>query len=176
MRKIAEFRKWLTNLNYIQFIGLQTSIGLLVATVLYAINSVFEVSTPTRNGYAAIPFLLLLLVSAIIETILFQYLPFVLTAHRRKNIPSKKIFKPTRYVFLSSVVFGLFHIVGTHWMMPFVVFKVLSATLYGVVLSVSFYIFWRKNQKPILSVSLIHFLMNSIIVFLGYLIELMISK
>ena len=170
-RKIIAIRKRLTSLNYVQFVGVQIALGLLCSSVLSAINSIFSISVPTREyGYSFIPFLLLFLVSAFIETLLFQYLPFILASHRKKDVPDK-IFKPTRYVLMSSVAFGLFHIVGTHWAMPFCILKVLSSMLFGVVLSVSFYILYKKKQKPILSVALIHYLINVSIVFWGFLFQ-----
>lgn len=171
VRKTIAIRKWLNSLNYVQFIGVQIALGLLCSLVLYAIISIFSISSPTREyGYSFIPFLLLFLVSAFIETLLFQYLPFILISLRKKDVPDK-VFRPTRYVLISSVAFGLFHIVGTHWMMPFVVFKVLFTALYGVAFSVSFYILYKKKQKPILSVTLIHYLVNVSIVFLGFLFQ-----
>ncbi len=172
MRKITEIRKWLTNLGYIKFIGLQTAIGLLTTVFTLAIITIFKVSTPqTEFGFTFISFLLILIVGAVAETLLFQYLPFIIMSHRTKNAPSKRVCKPTRYILFSSALFGLFHIITTRWMMPFAIIRVLDTALAGVVLSVSFYILHRKKQLPILSVSLIHFLINTIFVCVGTLID-----
>lgn len=178
MRRIVEIRKRLTHLNYIQFIGLQTALGLLISIILLIIVSIFNISTPLRHeGHNStfIEFLLLLMFSAIIETLLFQYLPFIFATHRAKLIPCRKISKPTKYVLFSSILFGIFHIIGSQWMMPFVILKVLFSALCGVVLSVSFYILWRNKQTPVLSVSLIHFLINSILVCFGPLMKKIIT-
>ena len=177
MRRLIGIRKRLISLNYIQFLGLQIVLGLSISIVQFVILSVSQITTPlTRfegQSYTFISFLSVLVISAAIETLLFQYLPFVLTSNRKKAASSNKTFKPTQYILCSSVLFGLFHIIGTHWMMPFVVLKVLGATLCGVVLSVSFYILHRKKQRPFLSVSLIHFLINSILVCAGAMMDLL---
>lgn len=172
MSKAIEIRRWLTRLNYIQFIGLQTAIGLLIIVFTFATITIFKVNTPQNGvGQTFIAFLLLEIVNAIAETLLFQHLPFIIMSHRTKNVPSKKVFKPTRYVMFSSALFGLFHIITTRMMMPFAIIRVLSAALFGMVLSVSFYILHRKKQLPILSVSLIHFLVNTLLVCVGTWID-----
>lgn len=175
MRKITEIRKWLTNLSYIKFIGLQTTIGLLIFAFTFATITIFKVSTPLSRfegtSYTFIEYLCFLIFSAFVETLLFQYLPFIIFSHRVKNSSSRKILKPTRYILFSSVVFGLFHIIGTRWLMPLVVIRVLETALFGVVLSVSFYILHRKERLPILSVTLIHYLANTITVCTGTLLD-----
>lgn len=171
MGKILEIRKKLTSLNYVQFIGLQTALGLLVAIVQSAITFMFEISLPLDrfegHDYTFISYQPGLMVSAIVETLLFQYLPFVIT----KRVTLRKKFRPTRYILYSSAWFGLFHIIATQCMMPFTIIKVFFSALSGVVLSVSFYIFRRKKQLPVLSVSLIHYMINTIILSTGVLID-----
>lgn len=172
MGEIIEIRKKLTSLNYIQFIGSQTALGLLVATAQFAIISIFEISLPSDrfegHDYTFISYQPILMVSAVIETLLFQYLPFIIT----RGVSLRKNFRPTKYILFSSVLFGLFHIIATQCMMPFAVIKVFFSTLSGVVLSVSFYIFRRKKQLPILSVSLIHYLINTLTLSAGVLLDL----
>lgn len=175
MRKIIEIRKRLVKLNYVQFIGTQMSLGLIALCIQFAILFGFEISIPTDRftGYnftfAALQPRLML--SALIETLLFQYIPFIIFSRRVKSSSSRKILKPTRYILFSSVLFGLFHIIGTHWLMPLVVIRVLFTALCGVVLSVSFYILHRKKRLPILSVTLIHYLINSILISVGSMLN-----
>ena len=105
MSKITEIREKLTKLSYIKFIGLQTAIGLLIIVFTFATITIFKVNTPQNGvGQTFIAFLLLEIVNAIAETLLFQHLPFIIMSHRTKNVPSKKVFKPTRYVMFSSAL------------------------------------------------------------------------
>lgn len=175
MRKILEIRKNLVKLNYIQFIGLQVALGLIILTIQLAIILILGISLPSSRfegtSYTYIGYLLSLILGVFIETLLFQFIPFVIFSHWIKSSSSRKILKPTRYILFSSVLFGLFHIIGTHWLMPLVVIRVLFTALCGVVLSVSFYILHRKKRLPILSVTLIHYLIDSIIISVGFLLD-----
>ena len=178
MRKITELRERLIRLNYAQFIGVQVVLGLIALAIQFAIILLWGISIPTdrfENGYTFIGLQARLIPSALIETLLFQYLPFIIFSRWVKNSASRKILKPTRYILFSSVVFGLFHIIGTHWLMPLVVIRVLFTALCGMVLAVSFYILRRKKQMPILSVTLIHFLINFILISVGAVLDLIMT-
>ena len=173
MKNVLKIRKQLTSLSYIQLVALQTAIGLLLSFVLIGILCLFEIDIPSRDessGLSLAIFLLYQVINGILETVVFQYLPYRITAFHTNN-PQKPYVNlhPTRYVVVSSILFGIMHFIGTHWEMPFCVLKVLCSMLVGVVLSVSFYILSKKKQKPILSVALIHFLINVSIVLIGYL-------
>lgn len=178
MRKITELRERLIRLNYAQFIGVQVVLGLIALAIQFAIILLWGISIPTDrfgNGYTFIGLQARLIPSALIETLLFQYLPFIIFSRWVKNSASRKILKPTRYILFSSVVFGLFHIIGTHWLMPLVVIRVLFTALCGMVLAISFYILRRKKQMPILSVTLIHFLINFILISVGTVLDLIMT-
>lgn len=167
MKNVLKIRKQLASLTYIQLVAIQTTIGLLLTLVLVAVLSIFKIgmtSNDESNGLSFAVFVLYQVINGVLETILFQYLPYRITAIHTRN-PQKPYVNihPTRYVIVSSILFGFMHFIGTHWEMPFCVLKVLCSMLVGVVLSVSFYILFKKKQKPILSVALIHFLINVII-------------
>lgn len=158
-------------------------LGLIILTIQFAIIGILGDDFPlqkyeeTSFSFTFIRYLFLLIISAFIETLLFQYIPFIIFSHRVKNSSCRKILKPTKYILFSSIVFGLFHIVGTQWQMPLVVIRVLFTALCGVVLSVSFYILHRKKQSPVFSVTLIHYLINAIIIsvvsLIGYIAALL---
>lgn len=167
MLDVLKIRKRLTSLSYIQFVTLQTAIGLLLSFVLFGISCLFEIDIPSKDessGLSLAVFLLYQVINGILETVVFQCLPYRISAFRMKKSQKPYVnLHPTRYVIVSSILFGFMHFIGTHWEMPFCVLKVLCSMLVGVVLSVSFYILFKKKQKPILSVALIHFLINVII-------------
>ncbi|HPX77036.1 MAG TPA: CPBP family glutamic-type intramembrane protease [Bacteroidales bacterium] len=111
---------------------------------------------PTKN--AIIATISALILAPIIETSIFQHLIFqFLKVIRQTGVP-------IMYITISSLLFGLAH--QAVWTTgPFLgIVSFIHKVVGGIMLAISYYIFYRKREHAMLSTALIHAVHNAAIV------------
>lgn len=105
---------------------------------------------------------LLMLISVILETLFFQYIPFLIN---RAVLREKPDTKPFVFIVISSLLFGFAHTFQTKLtFIPIVVVNVFNKILMGIILYSTMYVLYKKNCNPYWPVILLHFVFNSIVI------------
>ena len=165
--KCIEFWRWLTNLSWWRFVLFQyllTFVPLFVSIVLMNILVKYNEGFPEYEP--SVFFFLSMIPTVFLETVIFQHLVFKLFESRWKTDDNNK---PSVYIIVSSIAFGLVHLLSCKGVLWFDIVKICDALAGGIILAVSYYILWCKKQHPIIGVFLIHLLYNFTLLLLYYL-------
>lgn len=171
VEKLIFKRKNLEGYSYVRFIAFQLiqylAIGasMILLFLLYAKISGRELFEAQNYSKPFWFYSATLFGSIIMETFIFQYVPFQLFKLIWKVRGRKS---PLSFIIFSALVFGLFHIAASNKDIVLAILKVIGCTFGGIILSTSYYILVRKKQYPFWSVFLIHFLYDFIILGLAF--------
>lgn len=168
--KIIKYRRWLLDMPYFKRLGVSYLIMAGIAVVeLLAIGAVGEIANVNENAislydslpdemYKLIPLLLLL---AFLESLFFQYLPFKIFKFFY-DIRDKMV-KIIPYIIVSGIVFG-----SLHWNSDLVypclnITRIIFHSIIGMHLAMTFYVFRKRRQCGLFSITLIHWFHNVIL-------------
>ncbi|MCB2291452.1 CPBP family intramembrane metalloprotease [Clostridium sp. CS001] len=157
MKRLIKLHNYLYKLPRIKFILLMPIITFffnrfLMVPIFLITQKLghYNISGPSQDNIL-IDILFILIISPFIETLLFQKL---IIDECIKTFSQNK-YKYYISIFISSVCFGFLHVM-------YGILYSLSGFLTGLFLSYSYTVYKTKNNKPILTTSLIHSALNMI--------------
>lgn len=157
---LVVFRNWLMELPWWKFALFQLTIGIFSTTVWVSLMFLVGCGADEPEEGMSSLYIILLPLSALLETLIFQYVPFKIFRLRWDNGEKRS---PLTYIIVSGLVFGMFHLVKCKYSYLFETFRIIDATIEGIIFGISYYVLWCRKQHPILGVSLIHYLHNMLL-------------
>ncbi|TYB30431.1 MAG: CPBP family intramembrane metalloprotease [Candidatus Mcinerneyibacterium aminivorans] len=156
MEEIINFKNKIKNSNILLYIIIFLVIGFIVKIIPILIYSVFfdlpEIDNPAAKGYFY--FFIAITFIPLFETFIFQH-GIISLLSKNKFFKGKNIL----LILISAFIFGLYH-----W---YNIPRIISMFFVGIILAYV-YIDLKKDEKyPILYVSLLHALHNTIVFVLG---------
>ncbi len=162
MSKVRQLHEFLWKASTPRFIGLMVFIGYAFnfasINFIYFFTKVNPVSSwgNVSDNIGAFSFISSTIISPYIETLVFQ--AFVI------EILCKKVYNNKTKMLLSAACFGLLHLVYSP-------FYSISAFVVGIIFAYSYILYKKKEQNPILVVTIIHGSINAISLIVSQLIK-----
>lgn len=167
---IIKYRRWLLNMPYFKRIGVSYLIMVGIAVVellaLMLTGLIVNVDENSISLYDSMPdellkLIPLLLLFAFIESLFFQYLPFKIFKFFCDI--RDKMLRIMPYVIVSGIVFG-----ALHWTSDLVypslnMCRVIFHSICGMHIAFMFYVFRKRRQCGLLSITLVHWFYNVVL-------------
>jgi len=152
MISVLNFIRKASKVNIFLFLGIAFILMLLSSVIISFFSSPLGASNGSVNyiehSGKVVTVLLVVIWTPVFETFLYQ----ALITHIIRAFVHKIRYSFVISILISSLAFGLSH--------PYSLPYVLAATLYGIILAATYYIFLYRKQSAFLVVFLLHALIN----------------
>ena len=162
--------RYLYKVTWFKFILIMLA-ALAAMDLLCMIPTFFlEVKRNNPISYGWIYLIFPCFISPLIETACFQYLLYKIFAF----IIAKKNRLFPAYVLSSSIIFGLFHLLGANANIGWYIYRFCTGMAGGLVFSTTMYFMTRRKQYPFWSTVAVHAIANTLLICLS-LIEILLQ-
>lgn len=158
MFKIRRFHRYLNRISTIKYVLLMGTIGfvltiLFVNLIYYGVGINISEQSNNQNDFFLGTLLSAIVLAPLLETLIFQAMIITILEGFSLNNSLK--------ILISAVCFAMIHLVYN-------IFHAMGAFLIGIILAYSFILYKEKSQNPILIVTFIHGLINTLSIVTSY--------
>ena len=152
----------LITILFVLLVLTHATFALLMVGGVHLLELQNNIPTQDLNKFSITKSLLMLTIGAIFETYVFQVITFYAFGC------GKKAFSPIKYIFWSSILFGLAHIILID-SNPIIIVEILQIVMHffaGIIYSTMYYIMKKKTNNTFISfisVAFIHLVYNACI-------------